>query len=66
MEACAALGEAVVERLEQLGLFGRFDPASQREEIGDLAAGLRALEELQAWVESRLFALREEGLALAE
>ena len=66
LEARAALGEAVVERLEQLGVLGRFDPAVQREEIADLAAGLRALEELQAWVEARLFALREEGLALTE
>jgi hypothetical protein len=65
-EARAALGEAVIERLDQIGVLGHFDPAAQREEIAGLAASLRALEELQAWVEGRLFALREEGLALTE
>ncbi|HLB04046.1 MAG TPA: hypothetical protein VJK66_03425 [Gaiellaceae bacterium] len=65
-EARRALGDSVVARLESLGLLGAGDPASRRAEIDELASSLAALEELQAWVEERLFAAREEGYAMRE
>ena len=61
-EARRSLDAASIERLERLGVVGRADPRGQRSEIAQLAADLAALEELQAWVESRLFAAREESL----
>ena len=65
-EARRALGEATAARLEPLGLLVEGDPRSRRVEIEELGARLAALEELQAWVEERLFAAREEGYAMRE
>jgi hypothetical protein len=65
-EALHALHPGTAERLERLGLLKGSDPAGERERIAELAAGLAALEELQAWVEERLFAAREEGYAMSE
>ena len=57
-EARHALGEDTVARLEERGLLRRAEPRDERAEIAELAADLRALEELQAWVEGRLFEAR--------
>ncbi len=57
-DARCALGEDTVTRLEKLGLLRRAEPRDERAEIAELAANLRALEELQAWVEARLFEAR--------
>ena len=65
-EARRALCEGTAARLEPLGLFAEGDPRSRRAEIDELAARLAALEELQAWVEERLFVAREEGYAMRE
>ncbi len=65
-EARRALDAATAERLEQLGLLHSSHPAGERQRIAELAAGLAALEELQAWVEERLFAAREEGYAMSD
>jgi hypothetical protein len=65
-EARAALDAAAVSHLERLGLLRQPDARVQRAEIGELAAALAALEELQAWVEQRLFVAREEGYAMSE
>ena len=54
------LDPETVERLEALGVLSRADPRAQREEAARLAADLRAVERLQAWVEERLFEAREE------
>ena len=43
-----------------LGVLSRADARAQREEAARLAADLRAVERLQAWVEERLFEAREE------
>jgi hypothetical protein len=59
-EARRALGEDTVTRLETLGVLTRAGPRDDRAEIAELAAKLRALEELQAWVEGRLFEARGE------
>jgi hypothetical protein len=54
------LDAETVERLEALGVLTLADPRAQREEAARLAADLRAVERLQAWVEERLFEAREE------
>jgi hypothetical protein len=54
-EARRALEEASIARLESLGLLRRSDPAEIRAEIDELALSLATIEELQAWVEQRLF-----------
>ena len=54
-EARRALDETSVARLESLGVLRRADPAEIRKEIDELASGLAAVEDLQAWVERRLF-----------
>ena len=59
-EARRALGEDTVTRLEKLGVLSCTEPRDERAEVADLAATLRALEELQGWVEGRLFEAREE------
>lgn len=58
-EARRALGEETVRRLEALGVLTRAAPRDERADIVELAASLRALEELQAWVERRLFEARD-------
>ena len=65
-EARSVLVGTVVERLECLGVLGHADPVCQRAEIEELVAALEALEELQAWVERKLVAAREEGYAMTE
>ena len=64
-EARRAVSEATASRLERLGLFVEADLGGRRAEVEELAASLAALEELQAWVEARLFAAREEGYAIS-
>jgi hypothetical protein len=54
-EARRALGESSVARLEALGILRGAEPADLRAEIRELSASLEAVEELQAWVERRLF-----------
>jgi hypothetical protein len=60
-EARRALEEASIARLESLGLLRRSDPAEIRAEIDELAVSLATIEELQAWVEQRLFAASGEA-----
>jgi hypothetical protein len=62
-EARRTLDEGLIERLEALGFLSCPDPKAARAEVTELAAALRALEDLQAWVERRLYAERE-GLSL--
>ena len=45
---------------ESIGLLAPPDSRGRREEIARLAADLAAVEELQAWVEERLFEARAE------
>jgi predicted DNA-binding protein len=59
-EARRALDDGLVARLEALEVLRAGDTQSARTEIGELSAALQAVEELQAWVEARLFAAREE------
>ena len=54
-EARRALEDASVARLESLGVLRLSDPAEIRAEIDELARSLAAVEELQSWVEGRLF-----------
>ena len=65
-DARSALDEATVARLEESGLLARAGVGPERAEVAELANALAALEELQAWVEERLFAAREEGYAMSE
>ena len=62
-EARRTLDEVLVERLETLGFLSCPDTKAARAEVTELASAVRALEELQAWVERRLYAERE-GLTL--
>jgi hypothetical protein len=62
-EARRSLDEPTVNRLERLGVLSRVDARAQRGEVGELASDVAALEELQAWVESRLFEAREDAVA---
>ena len=59
-EARSALDAATVERLERIGVVSATDVAARRAEVSALTRDLRAVEELQAWVEARLFEAREE------
>ncbi len=65
-EAKQSLGGEDVARLEALGILVPTDLGEQRARIELLAESLAALEQLQAWVESRLFCAREEGYAMSE
>jgi hypothetical protein len=60
-EARRALDETSVARLESLGVLRLAQPTEVREEIRELASSLEALEELQAWVERRLFEAGDEA-----
>ena len=60
-EARRSLAPETAGRLERLGLLRSSELRGRREEIGTLAADLAAVEELQAWVEARLFAVRDES-----
>jgi hypothetical protein len=63
-EARRSLDAATVERLERIGAVSAIDVGAQRAEVSRLADDLRALEELQAWVEGRLFETREDARAV--
>ena len=63
-EARRALDEGLVERLESLGFLRGADTKVARAEVVELASAVAAVEELQAWVERRLYAARE-GLTLS-
>ncbi len=58
-----ALDSASAERLERIGALGTADTRALRREAAELAEDLAALEELQAWVEARLFEAREDAAA---
>jgi len=60
-EARLTLRAAVVERLESSGVLGHADISALRDEASALAEDLEAIEELQAWVEARLFDACEEA-----
>ena len=60
-EARRSLDEPIVERLERLGVLSLAEPRGQRADVARLASDLAALEALQAWVDTRLFAAREES-----
>jgi hypothetical protein len=63
-EARRALEDGLVARLEALGFLRAADTKALRAEVAELAAAVAAVEELQAWVERRLYAVRE-GLTLS-
>ena len=58
-EVRGAFDPATVQQLERVGVVSAIDVAAQRAEVTALARDLRAVEELQAWVEARLFEARE-------
>ena len=58
-EVRVAFDPATVQQLERVGVVSAIDVAAQRAEVTALARDLRAVEELQAWVEARLFEARE-------
>jgi len=58
-----ALPSGSAERLERIGALGTVDARALRREAAELAEDLAALEELQAWVEARLFEAREDAAA---
>ena len=60
-EARRALEETSVARLESLGILRGAEPADVRAEIRELAASLGVVEELQVWVECRLFEAGDEA-----
>ena len=60
-EARRALDETSVARLESLGILRGAEPAEVRTEIRELAASLGVVEELQVWVERRLFEAGDEA-----
>ena len=60
-EAGRALDETSVARLESLGILRGAEPADVRAEIRELAASLGVVEELQVWVECRLFEAGDEA-----
>ena len=60
-EARRALDETSVARLESLGILRGAEPAEVRAEIRELAASLGVVEELQVWVERRLFETGDEA-----
>jgi hypothetical protein len=53
-EACAALPRETVDRLRNAGVLWAGDGRGARDELASLTEALRAVEELQAWVEARL------------
>ena len=63
-EARRALDDGLVARLEALGFLQAADTRAARAEVAELSAAVAAVEELQAWVERRLYAVRE-GLTLS-
>jgi hypothetical protein len=63
-EARRTLDDVLVARLEALGFLRAADTKVPRAEVAELAAAVAAVEELQAWVERRLYAARE-GLTLS-
>jgi hypothetical protein len=60
-EARRALDETSVARLESLGLLRLDDSGEIRTEIQELARSPEVIEELQAWVEHRLFEASEDA-----
>jgi len=60
-EARRALDETSVARLESLGILRGAEPADVRAELRELAASLGVVEELQMWVERRLFEAGDEA-----
>ena len=60
-EARRALDENSVARLESLGILRGAEPADVRAELRELAASLGVVEELQMWVERRLFEAGDEA-----
>jgi hypothetical protein len=60
-EARRALEETSVARLESLGILRGAEPADVRAEIRELAVSLGVVEELQVWVERRLFEASDEA-----
>ena len=60
-EARRALDETSVARLELLGILQVTEPADVRAELRELAASLGVVEELQMWVERRLFEAGDEA-----
>jgi len=60
-EARRALDETSVARLESLGILRGAEPADVRAEIRELAVSLGVVEELQVWVERRLFEAGDEA-----
>ena len=60
-EARRALDETSVARLESLGILRGAEPADVRAELRELAASLGVVEELQVWVECRLFEAGDEA-----
>lgn len=60
-EARAHLEPATVRELESLGLLGRVDERTARNELRRLTRALAAVEQLQAWVELRLASERDGG-----
>src|SRR5262245_19179874 len=60
-EARRALGATSVARLESLEILCGTDPAGPRADVRELAASLAAVEELQSWVERRLFEASKEA-----
>ena len=60
-EARRALEETSVARLESLGILQVTEPADVRAELRELAASLGVVEELQMWVERRLFEAGDEA-----
>jgi hypothetical protein len=59
-EARRDLSGATVAQLEARGLLRPLDQYTVRVEVGELEAALAAVEELQAWVEKKLAAARED------
>jgi hypothetical protein len=59
-EARRTLDEGSIVRLERLGILQLADPREIRGDLRELSASLAAVEDLQAWVETRLAAAQEE------
>ena len=63
-EARRSRDAGLIEPLEALGFLSTTDTKAARAEVAELASSVRAVEQLQAWVEQRLYAERE-GLTLS-
>jgi hypothetical protein len=59
-EARRDLSAATVAKVEARGLLRLLDDRAVRAEVAELEAALAAVEELQAWVETKLAAARED------